>query len=77
MQQLQLSGYNEHERYKILVGCVNTPLSLKGKEENRLRPYYRSSEYKRMNKSIKKCKKSKIWFREDDDVNQMKMLKKY
>ena len=74
MEDLKLSGYDEHDRLRILKGGFNTFKNIKEKEQKGLRPFYRSNLFnKEARKDAKKMKK-KTWFKGRNENHQVVMF---
>ena len=65
MADLKLSGYNEKERYNILIAGLNTYSNLKELQEKQQRPLYRSGLYKLKESKSSKQNKIRNWFKND------------
>ena len=74
MKDLQLSGYNEKEREKILDGGLKTFQNLKEKEQLGLRPFYRPSGFNKKLRKIQKHNKKTTWFKSKDCEDKFKSV---
>ena len=63
MAELYNSGYNEKERYNVLIGGYKTFLNLKMKEQEGTRPFYRKNEFNKSERIQQKQKKRNNWFK--------------
>ena len=66
MENLQLSGYNEKERYTILQGGFKTFNNLKEKEAKGDRPFYRPSSFRNVDRKRGKNDKKTNWYKKKD-----------
>ena len=63
MYELFISGYNERDRFQILMGGYNTFKKLKETESNGLRPFYRPSSFEKSSRQVNKIYKKSNWFK--------------
>ena len=61
MKSMKNSGYNEHEREKILIAGIQTHVTLKEKEVKGIRPYYRSASFNHGKRKVSKANKHQ-WY---------------
>ena len=67
MSELKASGYNESDRYEILKSGINRYKSLRKKEEEGLRPFFRSKFFRRKERDEEKSQRKVNWFRKHDN----------
>ena len=62
MRDLQMSGYNEQDRLKVLEGGINTYKNISEKETKGLRPFYRPGSFQKEQRAKDKANKKLNWF---------------
>merc|ERR1711954_615687 len=63
MFELYNSGYNEKERFNVLMGGYKTYLNFKLKEQRGIRPFYRKNEYNKNERIQQKQYKKNNWYK--------------
>ena len=67
MAEIKASGYSEQDRYQILKSGITRYETLRKKEEDGVRPFYRARNFKCCERNEEKGRKRTEWFKKKDN----------